>query len=201
MRWIADGVDWLLRLVGRAIEAIFGSRQQQPDGTGGFAPGSAGSGLAVLALLVIVGGAAMWLLVRHGRRPSRRAEEPVAQAPVVDLASEDVTPDQLPEDEWAGLAQQWVEQGDFRMAARAVFMALLATLGRGGVISIRKAKSNGDYLREFVLRTRGEGALHDQFRGCIRVFEAAWYGGHELSRDAFEAFRMRAMSVRPHAAR
>jgi hypothetical protein len=107
-----------------------------------------------------------------------------------------VRPDQLPDSDWLALAESWVARGDLRMATRAIFLGLLASLGSLRVISIDKGKSNLDYLRELTRRTRGNSVLHDGFGGCVRVFERTWYGGHDMSRDLFDRFRAEALNTR-----
>ena len=98
----------------------------------------------MLAGLVWFGG--RWLLAR-GRRPP--APGPAgAPAPRIDLASEETLASQLPEDEWMRLAREQLEAGDSRLAVRALFLAILSSLGEQRLIDIDRAKSNLDYRNE-----------------------------------------------------
>ena len=196
LTWIADAVRWLAEVIERLMRSISASVPVGPSG------GPAASGPLIVALvtcMVLLGGGIAYLVFR--RRLSRKAPtaitRPVAQ--IVDLTSEEVRPDQLPGPEWLSLADDYFEKGDLRMACRAVFLGLLAALGSQGYISIHRAKSNLDYFRELVRRTRGNSGLHDLVRASISVFERCWYGDHPLSRQEFETYRSVALEASNHA--
>src|SRR5262249_6965086 len=122
---------------------------------------------------------------------------PVAAVP--DLRSEDVVADQLPEDEWLVLARKLLEEGDLRLALRALFMGSLALLGHRQWISIARFKANREYLLELVRRAHEHVDLQQTFSENIRMFERVWYGKHEATHDVYQNFldnvdRMKALA-------
>ncbi len=138
--------------------------------------------LAILAVLLVV------LLVRQWR-----TQPPVAKAaaapPEVNLESDQVVATQLPENEWLRLAEEKINSGEFRLAMRALFLATLAHLGERRLLAVVKSKSNGDYVRELGLRARDRLDLRGRFGDSVRVFDWAWYGWHDVTRELLDQFR------------
>jgi hypothetical protein len=129
-------------------------------------------GLTVLIVILLAG--LIWRRLRQKPLVIRAVEEAVAATP--DLASENVTADQLPEDGWLKLAREMQESGQFRLALRALYLAELAHLGARKFISIARHKSNRDYETELVRRTRQQPEIAGVFRNSRGVFERCWYG-------------------------
>jgi hypothetical protein len=145
--------------------------------------------VAVCALAIL--GWKMWMR----RRPSLvLTATPVPLAP--DLNSEDISADQLPEDEWLSLAREMITKGDFRLALRAFYLAALAHLGDRGIISIARHKSNRDYQGEVRRRRPGQGELITTFAETVSTFERSWYGKHEVTPDNLEASEARLEKIR-----
>lgn len=71
--------------------------------------------------------------------------------------------------------------GEHRKAVRLQYLRSLKLLSERGRIAWAPSKTNIDYLSEL----RG-GALETEFRRITRIFEYAWYGEMELSRDQYE---------------
>jgi hypothetical protein len=94
------------------------------------------------------------------------------------------------------MAARLLEAGDLRLATRALYLAVLASLGDSGLITIHRARSNLDYQRELARRARGNTGMLQTFRGLVAVFERTWYGDHAMSRDAFDRFRNDAVEMR-----
>lgn len=139
--------------------------------------------VVVLALLLIV------LLVRHWMRMPPAQAKAEEAAPELNLENEQIIASQLPENEWLRLAQEKINQGDFRLALRALFLATLAHLGERRLLAIAKSKSNGDYVRELALRARDRSEMRGRFVENVRRFDWAWYGLHDVSRDVLDEFR------------
>jgi len=208
--WVNSFVDsaaamikrWL-RPIGHWVERFFewlGNRmnhtqtEDQPQGRGNWE-----SLLKIFAWIFCVGavctlailGWKMWLR----RRPTiLLTATAVPLAP--DLNSEDISADQLPEDEWLGLARQMISKGDFRLALRAFYLAALAHLGDRGIISIARYKSNRDYQSELRRRRPGQGELIATFADTVRTFERSWYGRHEVTPENLEASEARLDKIR-----
>jgi hypothetical protein len=113
-----------------------------------------------------------------------------------DLNSEEISADQLPEDEWLGLAREMIAKGDFRLALRAFYLAALAHLGERGIISIARHKSNRDYQKELRRRRPGQGELITTFADTVRIFERSWYGMHDVTQENLAASEERLEKIR-----
>lgn len=199
-RQIRRATDWIGDVV-RTIARWLRGNSKPPIAAEGRAGTSAPVARAILYLLIVMvagAGVALLLRVRLARRPkSAVAAEPVALT--MDLNREDVSPDEAHEDEWMALAARFLDSGDLRLATRALYLAVLATLGRSGLISIHRARSNMDYRRELARRARGNAPLQEGFTEVVSVFERTWYGEHGISAEAFDRFRADAVSLRAHA--
>ena len=81
-----------------------------------------------------------------------------------------------------------MEEGNPRLALRAMYLASLAMLAEGSRISIAKFKSNMDYQRELARRCHSMPQLLDAFGRNVGVFESVWYGTRETTNRMIEAF-------------
>jgi hypothetical protein len=152
------------------------------------------------ALLIIAVGALVVTLVRF--RLGKRGEKvPDAQAavPVPDLNSEDVSAADLPEDGWVTMARQYLDRGEYRLALRAMYLAMLATLGESNLLTIARFKSNRDYVIELTRRAHWVPQAIQAFGDNVKSFEEAWYGRHEVGRERIEKFQANQESIRNSA--
>jgi len=189
IEYIARFFRWLGSLYFRLIDWIRRHWRFQPPTEEG---GPAGKGefrfiliLSGIVLLVLV--FFLWRAWKSRKnRPSAIQAVPVAAVP--DLRSEDVVADQLPEDEWLTLARKLFEEGDIRLALRALFMGSLVFLGHRQWISIARFKANREYRLELIRRAHEHVDLQQTFSENIRIFERVWYGKHEATRDVYQNF-------------
>jgi hypothetical protein len=200
VQFIGDAIhrvfDWVAGVIRAILRWLLNEKQDEPaEGPGGHDMPFAAPALYVL--MAITAGAAIALLMQL--RIRRRAKEVAATAAsateTVDLTG-DVSPDQAPEDEWLALAARLLEAGDLRLATRALYLAVLASLGESGLITIHRARSNLDYQRELGRRARDNTNLLSAFRELVATFERTWYGEHRMSRDAFDRLRAGALEMR-----
>ncbi|MGA3029091.1 MAG: DUF4129 domain-containing protein [Bryobacteraceae bacterium] len=201
VRFISDTVHRALDWVGGVIRAIvrwlMGIQQDDSaEGPGGRDLPFAAPVLYVLMALAAGAAIALLLRLRIERRRKAHAVPTAAATEVLDLASENVSPDQAAEDAWLAMAARLLEAGDLRLATRALYLAVLASLGDSGLITIHRARSNLDYQRELARRARGNTGLLEAFRELVAVFERTWYGEHAMSRDAFDRFQTGALEMR-----
>ena len=144
----------------------------------------------ITVLLLATAGVLLYLLWRsHRQEPEAQPVEAVPQAAAPDVADEKVTAEALPDDDWLRLAEQLRAAQDYRKAARALFLALLACLGRRGLVALQKSKTNADYLRELRRRTIGHLFDDQPFRRAAHLFEAGWYGDHPVTAETLDAIR------------
>lgn len=145
--------------------------------------------VVLVVLVIILIGAIGVLLFRLWKQ--RRQEAPVlavlGTAPVPDVADENTSADQLPEEGWLGMAQALMEQGECRLAIRALFLAMLARMARLDLIRIARFKSNREYGLELARHQHARPDLLPAFRQGAGIYESVWYGEHEASKDGFDA--------------
>jgi hypothetical protein len=110
-----------------------------------------------------------------------------------------VRADDLPEDSWLALARQLMDKGDFRPALRALYLATLSVLARAQMVRLAPFKSNRDYLAEVKRRMRGDTAAVRPFSENIDLFEASWYGAHEVNTAILETMLANHQEVKNHA--
>jgi hypothetical protein len=199
--WIKSALEWAWEMLKKIWDFIVPSGDDGGRSGGESSPGAspgAGRGESswVILLRYIVyaalGGIVIMMLVvfwkRIKRSQSEQADVSAAGLPTIDLEDENVTADDLPESGWLDLARQLIDQGDARLALRAMYLASLAMLADNSRISIAKFKSNMDYRRELDRRCHSMPQLLDAFGRNVAVFEAVWYGTHEATSDKIEAF-------------
>jgi hypothetical protein len=183
----------LLETLRRLVEWI--ARKLFPENVPGI-QGSAGSGWTgalrlVLIVLIVVSGAAIALILfttwRRRNKGRMIDAEPVRARP--DLTDESVRADELPRDEWIGLAVEMMERGEFRLALRAFYLGGLAHLASRELIQLTKYKSNREYETELRRRSRGNTELTVTFSQLVGVFDRVWYGRDPVNRDLVESFR------------
>jgi hypothetical protein len=116
------------------------------------------------------------------------------------LEAEDIRADQLPEGSWLELAQELIGKGELRLALRAFYLATLSILAHSELIRLGAAKSNRDYLTEMTRRLRENGEAVPVFRDSIRLFEASWYGTHDVTGEVLGKMQENHQFVRSHVA-
>lgn len=94
-------------------------------------------------------------------------------------------------DPWT-LAQQLAGQGNFTDAAHALYLALLESVGRRGLVRLHPSKTAGDYVRE--LRARSS-AIFSRFRDFARAYEVVVYGTGFCDRERYERLQSLALPI------
>jgi hypothetical protein len=91
----------------------------------------------------------------------------------------------LPEERWFGLADSLAAEGDYRGATRALYLGLIASLHRNRLISLNRAKTNWEYLREI----RDRPVLHAALIPLTAAFDTVWYGRVDCSGEYYSTYR------------
>lgn len=179
-RWFGKLSDWL--------DSFARTRDRQPDEAAGAAWLHSLRWLLYLLTAAIAGVLAflIWKRWKQGRAHAVAEVAPVSAAP--DLAADEVTADQLPEDGWRRLAREMTDRGELRLALRALYLAGLAHLGARELVVLARHKSNRDYERDLRRRARTRGELIESFVDNVGAFERAWYGLHGVSRETLARF-------------
>jgi hypothetical protein len=133
------------------------------------------------------------------RRRSETASISIPQAinPLPPDLNEGALASERSEDEWFALAKRLEDQGDLRFALRAAYLGLLAGLGRREWLTIRRDRTNREYLDEFSRRWRrrpqaavaSRAEIPEKLRGSLRQFDRVWYGSHVPTPQAVAAYR------------
>ena len=150
--------------------------------------------LTLIVILTIGAGAVLFWLRR--REAAAQLSIPLAIAPLPDL-SDSAEGSEHSEDEWFALADRLEREGDFRLALRSVYLGLLAGLAQRDWLTIRRDRTNRDYLNEFTRRwrRRPQAALEqrieipEKLRGSLRQFDRVWYGSHVPTPEAVATYR------------
>lgn len=193
---IVDRIDAFWKSINSAIDDFFRalqrlfSRTQRPS-DGEPKPVSKSVGWIVIGSFSLLLAAALVLALRKRQRRSRPqfARTTLVAAKPIDLAHEDTSALDQPADEWLKLAAQYRDGGNLRLALRALYLAMLALLGRQGLISLAPGKSNLDFLRELDRRARRlSPEFVPAFGANLRFFEESWYGEHPVTEETLARF-------------
>jgi hypothetical protein len=123
-------------------------------------------------------------------KKGRKTEEIVAaESRIPDITDEGLTADELPTQRWLELAKAFMEEGNMRLALRALYFASLSHLSHYELITIALFKSNRDYERELVRKAYSMPDLVGAFSQNMKIFERIWYGMHEVTSEVVESFK------------
>jgi hypothetical protein len=150
--------------------------------------------LVLVALATIATGAVLLWLRR--RRQAAPISIPLSIAPLPDL-SESAIATTRSEDEWFALASMLQQQGELRLAVRAAYLGLLAGLAQREWLTIRRDRTNREYLDEFIRRWRrrpqaaleARAEIPEKLRSGLRQFDGVWYGSHALTPELVAAYQ------------
>jgi hypothetical protein len=199
--WIRSAIDTVRRFIRDVLDAV--AKWLNPDRESNVESADKPVTRRMLELLIglvvaLIVGAAIAFFLRR-RAPVTQAGAVATAAPVVNLADESLTADQLPESSWLKLADEWLGKGDCRLALRALHLAGLNFLGERGMVSIRRWKSGLDYRREVERRARAQPPIPPAFSNNVALFERGWYGSRPVDREMVETFAARLTEIRNHA--
>jgi hypothetical protein len=149
--------------------------------------------LAAIAIVTLVAGALLFV-VRRRREPALLSIS-VEIAPLPGL-SDSAAASERSEYEWFALASRLEGEGELRLALRAAYLGLLSGLAQREWLTIRRDRTNREYLNEFTRRwrRRPQAALEaradipEQLRGSLRQFDRVWYGSHAMTRETVTAY-------------
>jgi hypothetical protein len=150
--------------------------------------------LALIAAVTLAAGAVLFWLRR--RREAAQLSIPITADSLPDL-SDTAIANERSEDEWFALAARLEGEGELRLALRAAYLGLLAGLAQREWLTIRRDRTNREYLDEFTRRWRRSpqaavemrARIPEKLRGSLRVFDRVWYGSHAVTPAAVAAYR------------
>jgi hypothetical protein len=150
--------------------------------------------LALVVVLTLSVGAMLFWLRR--RREAPELSIPVAAAPLPEPSDAAIASERS-EEEWFSLANRLEGEGNLRLALRAAYLGLLAGLAQRAWLTIRRDRTNREYLDEFTRRWRrrpqaaleARAEIPEQVRGSLRQFDRVWYGSYALTPASVAAYR------------
>lgn len=161
--WLERARDWLFDRLNDLFQAF-----------GGAASGV--SELVAWAIALAVTAFAIWLAVRFTRSLSRMPPTPSAEG-VSRLRSAT---------DWRADAEAAEAAGDWRLALRCRYRALVADLAARGLVEEVPGRTAGEYRRQVGHNVPGAAP---EFSGATELFEAAWYGGRPSGPEQSARFR------------
>src|SRR5262249_21315454 len=202
--WFDKQLEKIGNALGRAWNAIWNFiRKLWPRGPN-LSPGNKGPSswrmkdlrvwLELVALLNLAAVVVLFWLRR--RRQIASLSIPMAIAPLPDL-SEGAIATARSEDEWFALASRLQQEGELRLAVRAAYLGLLAGLAQREWLTIRRDRTNPEYLDEVMRRWRprpqaafdARGEIPEKLRSGLRRFDGVWYGSHALTPELAAAYQ------------
>jgi len=150
--------------------------------------------VVLIAALTLVAGA---LLIWRRRQRGRNQISIPAATVLLPTMCDPAIAGEHSEDEWFALANRLEGEGELRLALRAAYLGLLAGLAQREWLTIRRDRTNREYLDEFARRwlRRPQAAVEvraeipEKLRGSMRMFDRVWYGAHALTQAAVAAYR------------
>ncbi len=177
-----------MRALGRWIDRYLSRSRSSFDRADTVGAGGGARVVMEIVLVLLIGGLLVmlgWSFRSYWRRREHSAPAKTVSKKI-DPLDENVTADQLPENEWLQLAREAIARGDLRAGLRALFLAALAHLAQREMIALARHKSNRDYDRELRRRAPDQTNLHAAFLENLRELERVWYGRHGAHTAALE---------------
>lgn len=146
----------------------------------------------ILGLTIAAGAVLIWL---RRRGVAVQLAIPIATAPLPDLSDAAMATEHS-EDEWFALANRLEGEGELRLALRAAYLGLLAGLAQREWLTIRRDRTNREYLDQFARRwrrrpqaaTEVRAEIPEKLRGSLRQFDRVWYGSQMPTPAAVAAY-------------
>ena len=201
-KWLekaTQAVDRFLEWLGETLRKLFQGRGG--DTTEKVPESPAGS--MILYILIFAGAVGAVLIIQKMFLPRPREEEIPTGGPSVttaDLTDENILASDLPENEWMAMARELLDRGEVRLGIRALYLASLAHLAEGGIITLARHKTDREYEMEMVSRGEVLSGITAAFKDITGIFERSWYGMHSVPDHTLDHFKRRHTEVMTHGA-
>lgn len=139
-----------------------------------------GAGTALAQLLLIAGGVILiallvWSILGYGKQAKNKKIK--RNTETIDIRKIE---ENIHEADMNDYIRQAKENGEYNLAIRLYYLAVLKELSLKKYIKWKVDKTNGEYLREMRPQSNFE-----EFRTLTRIFEQSWYGNRPLDAGSF----------------
>ncbi|HZS09900.1 MAG TPA: DUF4129 domain-containing protein [Blastocatellia bacterium] len=173
-RWFRKVTEKIIEFLSRLFSSGGGKKPAQP---------SAGTlNLFRVLLLAAIVAAVVFGSFRLLRQLRQRVQED-APAEKREILGEVIEEGTTSEDLFRNAAEL-ARHGNYRMAIRRAYVALLYELELRGKLQLHRSKTNRDYLREL----SSEKYIYSPVEAMTRSFERAWYGQAETGMEDYSGF-------------
>ena len=133
--------------------------------------------IVFITIVVVLAGFLLFIVLKSvGERNIR-----IRNTQLVDEVLSEENIEHMHEDELDAYLRNALQNGDLRLAVRIHFLKTLKLLAERNKITLRKEKTNSDYVREYE-RTENPG----EFRNITFFYELVWYGESQLSHAGYQ---------------
>lgn len=137
----------------------------------------------ILSVTAIAAVAALTIVLRRFKWQSLRKKVKEDEEPEREILGERIDSDLTPDDLLREAAEM-ARKGDFRMAIRRAYIALLFELEQRGKLKLHRAKTNNDYLHEL----KREDRSYLSVAQMTNRYERVWYGQNEATLEDYAGF-------------
>ncbi len=172
------------------------SRSAPPAGPNGGGGGGSGGGTPtppslpnfqvppfvrtlLFALLLGLLGLLLFFLFRNRSRKNRKISPEALEARIEEIERGDAPILESDMERWL---REALALGQYRLAVRIQFLAIMGRLAENGRIVRQKGKTNRAYLLEMSSHPR-----HGEFLAIVRLYEQVWFGERPLDEPAYRA--------------
>jgi len=149
-------------------------RRRQTSSGGNLFGAGFFKGFAIV-FLIAIGVIIIYFLVNQGLSPDNDKVKPTA------ITLENIE-DNIHETDLERFIREAKEKGDFALAMRLHYLAIIKELSLKKIIKWKRDKTNGEYLREL-----SSSPYFADFNEVTNIFERVWYGGGTIDRETFAA--------------
>jgi hypothetical protein len=173
--WLKKFAEWSFEKFVDFLEWIYKTKNKNPHDFDKLDLNELASQL-IYILLGIVLLFLIYKLIRHLIQKKNSDFKTADISEPISIDDEHISADARPYSDWFSLAQEKINEGNYRLALRAFLLGQLAILAQDKRIFLARYKSNREYGYELRSRSRDNPSLYDIFAENSRIYEQVWYG-------------------------
>lgn len=177
--WIQRKLREYLKIILDFLAKLFARQAPTPTSGNGWLMMVFRVALLVGIGLVLVYGTALLLKKIRLRRIEKEEAEPAAREILGEVIDDNLSTEDLMQQ-----AAEMARRGEYRLAIRRAYIALLYELERRGNLQLHRSKTNRDYLNAL----RNEARIYPSMEQMTQTYERAWYGQRTTSEEDYSGF-------------